>query len=147
MGKTNRAEEGVKLFKEGWSCSQAVLSVFSKDFGLEPEKAFKISQAFGGGMARTGETCGAVTGALMVVGLKYGRTRPKDEDAKEKTYSLVLDFFKTFKAHHGSLICRELIGTDMSTPDGHRKASESGVFETLCPKFVADAVEILERIL
>lgn len=143
----SRAQHAAESFKEGFSCSQAVFSAFSESFELDRQKALKISQAFGGGMARMGLTCGAVTGAFMVIGLRYGRIRPDDEEAKEKTYALVHDFIREFKAHHGSIICRELIGVDLSTAEGHKQAIERGVFENLCSKYVQDAVEILERII
>lgn len=142
-----RADQAVQSFKEGFSCSQAVFSALSKDLGLEREKALRISQAFGGGMARMGETCGAVTGAFMAIGLKHGRIRPEDEQAKEKTYALVHEFVNRFKAVHRSIVCRELLGFELSTTEGHRQAQESGLFENLCPKLVRDAVEILEQLL
>ncbi|MDH7512602.1 MAG: C-GCAxxG-C-C family protein [Clostridiales bacterium] len=143
----NRSESALQSFRQGWSCSQAVLSVFCESLGLEREKAFKISQAFGGGMARMGKTCGAVTGAMMVIGLKHGRTRPEDEKAKEKTYALVLEMARRFQERHGSLVCRELIGFDLSTAEDHEQAKKHGVFESLCPQFVADAVTILEGLI
>lgn len=143
----SRAQHAAASFKEGFSCSQAVVSAFGELFELDRPKALKISQAFGGGMARMGLTCGAATGAFMVIGLKYGRTQPDDEEAKEKTYGLVHDFIKEFKSRHGSIICRELIGVDLGTAEGHKQAVERGVFENLCSNYVHDAVEILERIL
>jgi len=143
----SRAQYAVESFKEGFSCSQAVVAAFSDLFELDRQKALKISQAFGGGMARMGLTCGAVTGAFMAIGLKYGRTRPEDGEAKEKTYALVHDFIREFKARHGSIVCRELIGVDLGTAEGHKQAIESGVFENLCCQYVQDAVEILDRIL
>jgi C_GCAxxG_C_C family probable redox protein len=143
----SRVENAVQSFRQGFSCSQAVLAAFGESLGLARERALQISQAFGGGMARLGLTCGAVTGALMAVGLKYGRTRPEDEAAKEKTYALVRELIRKFETRHGSIVCRELIGVDLSSPQGHSLASERGVFGTLCPKFVASAVEILEEIM
>jgi C_GCAxxG_C_C family probable redox protein len=143
----SRAQEAVQYFKQGFSCSQAVLAAVSEPLGLEREKALKIAQAFGGGMARMGLTCGAVTGAMLAIGLKHGRTRPEDEEARERTYRLVHDLLRQFQARHGSIVCRELIGVDLSTPEGHNLGAERGVFDNLCPAFVSDAVEILERIL
>jgi C_GCAxxG_C_C family probable redox protein len=134
-------------FKKGFSCSQAVLAALSEQLGLERDKALRISQSFGGGMARMGLTCGAVTGALMVIGLKYGRTRAEDEGSREKTYALVQDFIRQFKARHGSIVCNDLIGADIGTAEGHDLAAARGVFEFLCPKYVRDAVEIVEKIL
>jgi len=94
-----------------------------------------------------GETCGAVTGALMAIGLKYGMTQAKDEGAQDKTYKLAQEFASTFKARHNSMVCRELLGYDLSSPEGRKAAYEKGLFTTLCPQLVRDAVEILEQIL
>ncbi len=143
----NSAQDAVRSFRQGFSCSQAVVAALCEPLGLEREKALKISQAFGGGLARMGLTCGAVTGALMVIGLKYGRTRPEDNEAREKTYRLVHEFFRRFLEIHGSTVCRDLISVDLSSPEGHKLGEERGVFTTLCPRFVADAVSILEQIL
>ena len=143
----SRSEDAVQTFRQGFSCSQAVLAAISESLGLDRLRALKISQAFGGGMARMGLTCGAVTGAMLAIGLKYGRTLPDDEEAKEKTYSLVHEFLRRFQDRHGSIVCRELIGCDLSSPQGHSLAVERGVFENLCPRLVADAVEILEQIM
>ncbi len=143
----SRAQLAAARFKQGFSCSQAVFSAFSEVLELDPQKALKIAQPFGGGIARMGLTCGAVTGAFLAIGLKYGRTRPEDEEAREKTYALVHDFIREFKARYGSIVCRELIGVDLGTAEGHKQAVERGVFENLCSKYVQDAVEILEQIL
>lgn len=94
-----------------------------------------------------GETCGAVTGALMAIGLKYGMTQAKDEAAREKTYKLTQEFASKFKARHNSMVCRELLGYDLSKPEERKAAHDKGLFSTLCPKFVRDAVEIVEPLL
>jgi C_GCAxxG_C_C family probable redox protein len=80
-----RADKAVALFREGYSCSQAVLAVFAQDFSLDRDTANRISQGFGGGIAHSDGICGAVSGAIMVIGLRYGRTRADDIVAKEKT--------------------------------------------------------------
>ena len=124
-----------------------MLSSFGEELGLERELALRVAGAFGGGMARMGETCGAVTGALMAIGLKYGMTQVKDEAAREKTYKLAQEFMTRFKARHNSLVCRELLGYDLSSPEESKAAHDKGLFSTLCPQFVRDAVEIVEQIL
>jgi C_GCAxxG_C_C family probable redox protein len=124
-----------------------VLSSFGEALGLEQELAFRVAGAFGGGMARLGETCGAVTGAFMVIGLKYGMTQAKDETARDKTYKLAHEFAKRFKERHHSIVCRELLGHDLGKPEGRKAAYDKGLFTTLCPKFVRDAVEIVEQLL
>jgi len=115
--------------------------------GLDRELALRIAGAFGGGMARMGEQCGAVTGALMVIGLKYGKTKTGDEGARDKTYKLAQELMTRFKERHGSIICRELLGYDLSNPEERAAVSEKGLFTTLCPQLVRDAVEIVEQLL
>lgn len=139
--------KAIECFKEGFSCSQAVLSAFCQPLGLDRDIALKISQSFGGGMAHMGETCGAVTGAFMVIGLKHGRTRADDDLAKEKTYERVQEFVRRFRSRYGSIICRELLGCDLSKDDEVKKAQEKHLFDELCPKFVQTAAEILEDLL
>lgn len=124
-----------------------MLSSFGEEYGLDRELALKVAGAFGGGMARMGEQCGAVTGAFMVIGLKYGKTKAGDDGAREKTYALVGEFVKRFKSRHGSIVCRELLGYDLSNVEERAVARKKGLFTTLCPQFVRDAGEILEHIL
>lgn len=143
----NRVERAVSCFKEGFSCSQALLATYGTQFGLSRETALKVSGAFGGGMGRRGETCGAVTGAFMLIGLKYGMTEPEDEQTKEDIYGLVNEFVDKFKSRNGSIMCKALLGCDISTPEGMSLANKKKLFVTLCPKFVRDAAEIIELIL
>jgi len=109
--------------------------------------ALKVAGAFGGGMGCMGKTCGAVTGAFMVIGLKHGKTRAEDDQAKEKAYSLVREFADRFQARNGSTVCGQLLDCDISTPEGKRLAEEEKLFTTMCPEFVQDAAEIIEHIL
>jgi C_GCAxxG_C_C family probable redox protein len=143
----SKVDCAVDCFNRGFNCSQAVLSSFSEELGLDTEVALKVAGAFGGGMGHIGETCGAVTGALMVIGLKYGKIHPEDNAAKEKTYALVQKFATCFKTIHGSIHCKELLDVDISTPEGMQAAREQGLFQKLCPKFVNDAAEIVEQLL
>ena len=143
----DKIQNAVECFKEGFSCSQAVLSAFSEPLGLDRDIALKISQSFGGGMAHMGETCGAVTGAFMVIGLKHGRTCADDDLAKEKTYELVQEFVRRFNTKHGSIVCKELLGYDISKNDEVKEAQEKGLFDEFCPNLVQSAAEILEDLL
>ena len=142
----NRVEQAVSCYKGGFSCAPAVLSAYASEFGLDIETALKIATGFGAGMGRMGETCGAVTGAFMVIGLKYGKSKADDNQAREKTYELVREFVSRFKTRNGSIVCKELLGCDLSTSEGMKLAKETGVTVTLCPKFVQNAAEILEEI-
>ena len=139
-------DSAVNLFEEGFSCSQAVVGAYCEQFGLDKETAFKISSGFGGGM-HLNQTCGAVTGAFMVIGLKYGRSKVEDSMAKRKTYELVAEFAEKFKARHGYLGCTALLGCNISTEEGLKKAKEKNLFKTVCPAFVKSAGEIMEELL
>jgi len=144
---TQLPDRAVKDFESGFSCSQAVLAAFSQSLGMDRETALKIAQPFGGGMAQRGETCGAVTGAYMALGLKHGRTRAEDAQARDKTYALMREFIERFTAAYGSLQCRSLLGFRLDDPDEHARAEEAGLFRDLCPRLVSSAVEIVEDLL
>lgn len=98
-------------------------------------------------MARTGQMCGAVNGALMVIGLAHGPTAADDAASREKTYAVTKEFWSRFEERHGSLVCCELLGVDIGTPEGREAAMRTGLFKTRCPMFVRDAAEIAEQIL
>ncbi len=142
---SEKVEQAVEKFDKGFNCSQAILSSFSEQFGLDEEPALKIATGFGGGMHING-TCGAVTGAFMVLGLKYGNIE-QNKDAKEKRYRKVVLFAHHFIKNNGSVNCHELLGCDITTKEGVLKAREKGLFSSICPKLVRDAAEILEEML
>ena len=144
---SEKVKAAVACFREGFSCSQSILSTWSGEFGLERETALRVASAFGGGMASLGEVCGAVTGALVVIGLKHGQIQARDSQAKDRNYALVRDFAERFRSRNGSLLCRELLGCDLTTPEAREAARRKGLFAERCPRFVRDAAEILEDIL
>ena len=143
----NKVESAVFSFNNGFNCCQSVLLAYCQEFGLDRQVASRLSTGFGGGMGRMAGVCGAVTGAFMVLGLKYGKMRAEDNEPKQKTYKLVRKFAEKFKARNDSIICKDILGYDISTPQGLRTAREEALFSKLCPKFVQDAAEILEEML
>ena len=98
-------------------------------------------------MGKMQETCGAVTGAFMVIGLRHGKSNSEEEHLKELSYELVNKFTEMFQSRNKTIKCRDLIGIDISTKEGLERARDLGIFDTLCVKFVKDAVEIIEHIL
>ena len=140
----NRIEKSVELFNSGFLCSQAVFAAFSKDLGLSEEQALKIGACFGSGM-RKGEVCGACTGALMVLGLKYGHSNADDKESKIKADKVCDKFLDEFKKENGSYLCRELLDCDISTPEVKEHAIENNLFSELCPKMVESASKITEK--
>ncbi len=143
----SKAEEAKKQFEKGFHCAPAILSTYSKQFGLDKALALKIACGFGAGIGRMGRTCGAVTGALMVIGLKHGQVNLADQESSQRTYTLVREFINRFTTTHGSIECKELIGYDLSDSSELSLARDSGVFQKKCPGFVYDAACILEDVL
>lgn len=135
----NSIEEAVHFFENGYVCSQAVFAAFSEDYNLSKEQALKIGACFGSGM-RKGEVCGACTGALMALGLKYG-------DEKAKSNEVCVRFLDEFKNENGSIICRDLLKCDISTPEGVKQAVDNNLFKEFCPKMVESAARIVDEIL
>jgi C_GCAxxG_C_C family probable redox protein len=140
-------DESVARFQSGFNCAASVFSVQAERLGLDRETAVRVAGAFGGGIARTGETCGAVTGALMALGLRHAATRAEDKETKERMYEIAKDFLARFKARGHALRCKDLLGIDVSTHEGHELARERGLFRDVCPGLVRDAAEILEEML
>jgi C_GCAxxG_C_C family probable redox protein len=143
----SKAKEADKQFEKGFSCAPSVVSTYSEQFGLKEELALKIACGFGGGIGCTGRTCGAVTGAVMVIGLKHGQADVSDEESRQRTHKSVKKFIDKFTELHGSVECRELIGYDLSNPAEFESARESSVVHKKCHGFVYDAACILEDVL
>jgi C_GCAxxG_C_C family probable redox protein len=143
---STNSDQAVEMFAQGFNCAQAVLACSGKRFGLARATACHVGQAFGGGMCFLDQTCGAVTGALMVIGLKHGKTA-KDDAPKQKAGQLSREFASQFIAKHGSLRCTELLGCDLSKPKGVDQARALGLFQKICPKLVRDAAEIVDELL
>ncbi len=142
-----KANCAVECFNKGFNCAQAVFSIYCEQLGLDKTTALRISGGFGGGMGNTGETCGAVTGAIMLIGLKHGKVYEDDNAAKEKTYELVRRFTSRFKEANHSVKCSELLGYDISTPEGLKAAREANLWSTICTKLVEDSARIVEELL
>jgi len=138
------SQVAAERFDQGLNCSQSVFSSFAAQAGLPEETALKLASPFGGGIAHHGQTCGAVTGALMAIGLLRGNATP---EGKYETYRLAEEFIQRFKESHQTTQCRELIGYDIHTPEGLQDAREQDVFHTICPALVKDAVLLVDTIL
>jgi C_GCAxxG_C_C family probable redox protein len=142
----SRPDIAVELFLQGYNCAQAILAAFAPAFGLSREHALKVAGTFGGGMARSGDACGAVTGAMMVLGLAYSSAEV-DPEAKARSYAAVHRLFAEFRTSHGSIVCRDLLGCDIGTEEGWKEAQERDTHHTVCPQLVRRAAEVVEGIL
>jgi len=145
---TDYIKTAQQLFAEGCNCSQSVFATFATELGIERDAALKLASGFGGGMGRQGEACGAVSGAVMALGLARGSSDPQDKEAKERTYALITHFLEEFRAGHGGLLrCPDLLGVDIDHPDGLQAARDQNLFKTICPQLVVDAAAITARLL
>lgn len=144
--KMDKKAEAMRIHESGFNCCQSVIGVFSEEFGLDLGTAYRVSAGFGGGMRR-GEVCGAVTGALMVLGLKHGHFIAGDAERKSHIAELTKEFHNRFEAMNGSIICKELLGYNSSIEEERAIIEEKGLFKTVCPKAIEDAISILEEML
>jgi len=150
MNMTERAKQAGLYFVEGYNCAQAVAIAFADELKMEKADVARLISSFGGGMGRLREVCGAVSGALLVLGWLKGYSDPTDDEAKKKHYALVQEFAGRFKELHGSIVCREMLrGVPLKQENTHvPEARTAEYYKTRpCARFVEDAVMILEDLL
>jgi len=140
------ADRAVEKFRQGYNCSQAVVTAFAEDYGVDEQTAALVALGFGGGMGRTGGVCGAVSGAVMVIGLSTREITDTDQ-AKQRAYALVREFFRLFRERQPSFECRDLLGYDVGDPEMYILIKEQNLFETICAGVIRDAADVLDEIL
>ena len=144
----NRSDATAKLLISGANCAQSVLCTFVDELGLDIEQAMRAATQFGGGMAASGQTCGAVTAALIALGAKHGTSTPAEtKQSKYDAYRLGQEFIRRFLDRKNALTCGEILGCSISTPEAYAEAQAKNLFVTKCLKPMKDAVEILEQML
>ena len=142
----DNVSKAVQYYENGYMCSQAVFAAFAEEFSITEKQAFQIGACFGGGMCK-GEVCGACTGALMVLGMKYGQFDLNDTASRAKGRAMAVKFLNEFEKRKNSYICRDILGCDLRTEEGKIFARSNGLFKTLCPEMVRTAAEILTEML
>lgn len=140
----SKSEEAEQLFRKGYNCTQAVLSSHLPAPPLDLDTVLRLATGMGAGMGRTMRTCGAVTGALMILGLRYGRDSTAPVEVQGNCYARVRKFLNDFSTLHGSTECRELLEhIDLTTEDGQAAFRDRG-YRDRCALFVRSAIELLE---
>ena len=147
MTKINHLDQAKTIFKKGFNCCQAVFTPFALEKGVNEEAVLMLSSGFAAGLCFQGETCGAVIGAQMAIGLNIGYAKPGDQHGRDMVKKSIAEHRKKFVEKYGSTLCKELVGDDPSTEEGLNYLKENGVFKAKCPGFVADSVEILQAVL
>jgi C_GCAxxG_C_C family probable redox protein len=143
-----RKEKAVQFFKQGFNCSQSIFTAYRQEEKIDEQTALKLATVFGAGVACTGQNlCGAVTGALMAISMKYGRGNREDLEGKPKTYDLAKKFMEEYQRRMGSCVCEDILGINIGSPNNLRKAEQLKLFETKCVDAVKSAADILDRML
>ena len=142
----SHSEKAVEYYSNNFNCSQSVFTAFATELGIDEKLALKLGTDFGGG-ARKGELCGAVAGALMVLGLRCGHCESDDTDGKRKAYSVSEEFMNRFIAQKGTVVCRELLGYDLTKEEDMKCIMDGNLFKTICPEMVRCASEILDEVI
>lgn len=140
----SKQEEGVERFKNGFNCAQAVFSTFCQEYGIEKDTALRIAGGLGSG-ARSADICGAASGAILVIGLRYGQDSKGDLTAKDRCNKETEEFLRLFRERNGHTVCRELLGCDIFTEEGKRIAEKDDLFKSKCVDLVGSAISILEE--
>lgn len=128
-------------FLAGYNCAQAVLYSLADELGIDRNTALKIACGFGAGIGRSQEVCGAVSGGVMALGLKYGRGEGEEKSRTEDTYRRTREFIAHFTRRHGSVQCRDLIGCNLQTPEGQQSFKDRDLLHTTCAQCVRTAAE------
>ncbi len=146
---SDRVQRAVELFKSGFNCSQSVFAAFAGEFGMDEETALKVSAGLGGGVGRAREVCGAVSGAAMLVGFKYGATDGDDAEAKARCYQVVQQIIAEFKENNPSIVCRELLElNEGANTDPKPEARTQQYYQKRpCVQLVEDAARAVEKVL
>ncbi len=139
--KSDFPEKAVSFFKEEFICAESVLMTMQDYLGLEKNPA--IATGFGAGIARRGSVCGAVTGAILAINLKYGRQKAEDKESIKQTYIRASEFYKKFEEKIGSAICYDIIKCDLTTEEGQKIFKENNLLEEKCFKCVETSIDIL----
>jgi len=144
---TENEEIAIKTFRSGYNCAQAVLTAYADELNFDSGKALSIATGFGGGMGRLQETCGAVTGAFMVISLYCCNKYKEITERKDNSYAMIREFDRKFREIHGTSNCRKLLNCDLLTEEGRQKMISEKLHESVCEKCVIDAVRILDEML
>lgn len=139
-------QKALALFGQQFNCAQSVFGALAEDAGIDKTTALRTAACFGGGM-RCGEVCGAVTGALMALGARFGSARENDSEGKAEANRRAIAFLEAFKARHGTLLCRELLGYNPGNPEDAAQIKVLCLHDKVCNGLIEDAVEIAEKII
>ena len=144
---SERIEQAVAMFKDGYSCAQSLLGVYGPWLGMEREVALRLAAPLAGGISRTDGPCGAATGAILVLGLKYGHSHPDDEAGADRIRGLTQEFLRLYKERKNSTMCTDILGANLSVPADLDRVEAEELYDVSCPDAVRTAAQLLEELL
>ena len=144
MGYAERVHEGLDA---GFNCAESIVAAFVDVVGTPHERLVCAATPFGAGVGCTGNVCGLVSGAAIVLGCAIGRSDPKDVATKERAYAAIRELMEAVGSSAGSILCTEILGADLREPEGRRRASDDELFRTRCRPAADVVVTTLVRLL
>ncbi len=143
----SKSDVAVENFRSGLNCAQSLVTAFAEELDFDSELGARISCGFGGGMGRLQETCGAATGAFMVLGIHHCKKHAGNKDRKEATYTDVQKFSEKFKSAYGTMDCKTILNCDLKTQEGQSYIKENNLHEVICEKCISDSIRIVEELI
>ncbi len=140
----DHSQKAYDLFMQGYNCSQSVFAAFCDVTNIDFENALLISSSFGGGMGRLREVCGAVSGMLLVAGVLYGYSDPKDTSLKAEHYKRVQELAYKFQDENGSYICRTILGLDSASDPTPSERTAEFYRKRPCAELIRRAAKIMD---
>lgn len=137
-------DKAIENFRNNLNCAQSVLAAFAEQYNLDKNAALSIACGFGAGMGRLQETCGAVTGSFMVLGVHNCKKLTDNKERKQVTYGMIQEFEKRFKKTHGTIKCADILNIDLRTEEGQHLFHDQDMGRQICEQCIADAVKIVE---
>lgn len=142
---TKHTERAVNLFDSGFNCAEAVLLALSKESGQKVTLIPRIATGFGGGIGRSGGICGALSGAVMAIGLQIGCDKAEEKEKRNATCEKVQRMIEAFEKEFGSIQCKKLTQCDLQTQKGQEEYRSKELRKSVCPEFVAWCAEYVEK--
>ena len=142
---SSKSEMAITHLNNGLNCAQSVLAVFCEKYGIDSNMALKMCSGLGAGF-RFGEICGAVSGAVFVIGLKYGQGITENKEEKNECNRKTVEFINLFREKNKAVVCRDILGFDISIQEEYKQAQKQNLFQTTCVDMIKSAVTLLEQL-
>lgn len=142
----NYGDRCMAFHAQGFNCAQSVLAAFAEELGLSAEQATRVSECFGGGVCGNERLCGAVSGALMCAGLRFGRIEGKDIEARKRARDVGNEILSAFIERHGSCECHVMLDREAGTQLGPDPTRSHAPFAAHCEGVIRDAGALVEKL-